>query len=69
MIKCNVNKEKDRIKVKANGTAKTINIELMALIKELYRGIKSEDEIVAGVFREVLIAALLDPTSPIWEED
>lgn len=69
MIKCNVNKEKDHIKVKIEGTAHTINIELMALIKGVYRGIKSGNEHAAEVFREVLIAALLDPASPIWEED
>lgn len=69
MIKCNVNKEKCRIKVKANGTAQTINTELLALIKEIYLGIKSQDEPAADVFRAVLIASMLDPASPIWEED
>lgn len=68
MIKCNINKEKNRIQIKTAGTAMTISTEALALIQQLYRGIKSQNEEAATGFRLSIIASLLDPASPVWEE-
>lgn len=69
MIRCHIDKEKGPTELEIKGTGDTINTELLALIGEIYRGIKSQSKPSAAVFRVTTIAALLDPTSPVWEED
>ena len=69
MLKCNINRERKHVRVKANGDQHTITVEVLALIKEVNRGIEQQNPEAARAFRNTLTAAMLDPTSPLWEEN
>lgn len=56
MIKCNINKAKGLVKVKATGTAKDMTVETMAIIGEVYRGIRKNNETAAEMFRLTLVS-------------
>ena len=36
MLKCNINKEKNKVRVKANGTPHVLMIEAACLIRDIY---------------------------------
>lgn len=60
MIKCNMNKAKGLVKIKATGTAKDMTVETMAIIGEVYRGIRKNNETAAEMFRLTLVSFLLN---------
>lgn len=60
MIKCNVNKAKGLVNIEATGTAEDITVEAMAIIGEVYRGIRKNNETAAEMFRLTLVSFLLD---------
>ena len=70
MIKCHVNNEKRRHTwVKVNGTPKQLMTELCVLICEVYRAIMRKHPAAAQEFKNNLIGMLLDPRSPVWQEE
>ena len=70
MIKCHANYEKKRRTwVKVDGTPKTLLAELCVVICEIYRAIKRQYPEAAQEFKNNLILMLLDPRSPVWEEE
>lgn len=71
MIKCEMNKAKGKVKIKATGTAKDMAVETMAIIGEVYRGIRKNNETAAETYRLVLINLLLNEkalTDPLVTE-
>lgn len=69
MLKCRINRAKGPVRVKASGDLNTITVEVMALIKEVNQGISQKNPEAGCVFRNKLIAAILDPASPLWKEE
>lgn len=69
MLKCNINRERNHVQVKAKGEPSTITTEVLVLIKTINQGIERQNPDAARVFRNTLTAAMLDPTSPLWKED
>ena len=69
MLKCRINKGKGPVRVKAEGDLNTILVEVLALIKEVNRGISHQNPDAGCVFRNKLTAAMLDPASPLWKEE
>lgn len=69
MLKCNINRERKHVQVKANGDPTIITSEVLVLIKTINQGIEQQAPEAARAFRNTLTAAMLDPTSPLWEEN
>lgn len=69
MIKCHINRKKDMVWTKCNGTAEDMMAEAALLIQLMYRGIRKKNPAVAKAFKTALLAVLLDPRSPVWEEE
>ena len=69
MLKCNINKEKNRVRIKANGTPHVLMVEAACLIGDIYHHIHAKAPDAAKQFRSELLVALLDPESPVWKED
>lgn len=68
MLKCKI-KRKGTIRVKATGTAQDLMVETAAAIHEVYAGIKKENREAADGYKNQLLGLLLDPNSPVWEEE
>lgn len=68
MIKCNI-RTNGRVWVKATGTAAELVPEVGMVIMEIYRAIRKRSPEAAKEFRNRLIGLLLDPKSPVWEEE
>lgn len=66
MIKCKIHRGKT-CHIQANGAAQDITSELLFLIQTIHGNIKKENEKVADEFRRNLIAAMIDPNSPIFK--
>ena len=69
MLKCNINRERKHVRVKAEGVPATITTEVLTLIKVINQSIEQKNPDAARAFRNTVTAAMLDPTSPLWEED
>lgn len=69
MIKCNINRKRNKIQVKAGGTGYDISLETMAFIGQVFRGINKENPEAGTAFKKSIIAGLLDPNSPVWKEE
>ncbi len=68
MLKCKIDRSKGTAWVKTKGTGADITTESLALIREVYRGIKQQNEEAADLYRRTMIGALLDPNSAVWKE-
>ena len=68
MIKCTI-KSQGTVRVRAEGTPQDITNETLVLIKEVLRGLSKQDPELAKECRNVMVAALLDPNSPLWKEE
>lgn len=68
MIKCNINRAKDRVQVKASGTTADCMVETAMAIQQIYRGLKSQNPEAADNYRRHIIGIIIDPDSPVWKE-
>ena len=68
MIKCHI-KKGGIVRVKASGTAAELVPEVGMMIMEVFRAIHKKSPEAAKLFRNRLIGLLLDPKSPVWEEE
>lgn len=69
MLKCNIDRKKNRIRIKAKGTAHDLMLETSAMIADIYRHINAAAPDAAQGFKNALVGMLLDPKSPVWKED
>lgn len=69
MLKCNVDRTKNVVRVKAKGTAKELLPETVMVIKTIYDGIREASPEAAAAYKNTLIGVLLDPESPVWKEN
>lgn len=67
MLKCNINKSKNMVRVKANGTPHDLMVETATLIKDIHNHIHKESMVAASAYKMELIGMLLDPDSPVWK--
>ena len=68
MIKCHINRVKNKIWTKGTGTAQEMMVETAVLIKQLFQGICQENPEAAKDYKNKLLGVLLDPKSPVWKE-
>ena len=69
MVKCHIDKTKDRVRVKATGKGEQISLEALAFIREIHRGMASQNPEAAAAFKLTIIAGVLDPETPVWETE
>jgi len=68
VIKCNINRKKNKVWVKSDGTAEEMMSETAALIQLTYQGIREKNPEAANGYKLHLLGLLLDPESPVWKE-
>lgn len=68
MLKCNINQKKKHVWLRTSGDLNTITVECLALFKGVYRGIEKQNPEAAKEFKNTVIAAMLDSSSPLWKE-
>ena len=69
MLKCNIDKQKKIVRIKAKGTPHDLNVEATVLIRDIYHHIHEQAPAAAQAFKNELIGTLLDPNSPVWKEE
>lgn len=67
MLKCNINREKNKFRVKAKGIPRNLLAETTVLISAVYEGISRTSPEAATQYKNTLIGVLLDPDSPVWK--
>ena len=68
MIKCHINKKKDKVWAKTSGTAQDMMVETAVLIQQIFQGIHAQNPEAAQGYKLNLLGTLLDPNSPAWKE-
>lgn len=68
MLKCKIDKKTGRIRVHTKGDLSTITVEVLTLFKDLHRNIEQQNPEAAKAFKNTVIGAMLDPSSPVWKE-
>lgn len=68
MLKCNIDKQKMKVRIKAKGTPHDLMVEAALLIHDIHRHINEQAPCAAQAFKNELLGTLLDPASPIWKE-
>lgn len=69
MLKCHIDRQKQRGRVKGKGTTYDLMVEASALIGNIYQNINKQSPDQAQAFKNTLIGTLLDPDSPVWKEE
>lgn len=69
MLKCKIDRAKGTVNVSTKGDLSAITVEVLALFKELHRGIAQQNPDAAREFKNTVIGAMLDPGSPLWKEE
>lgn len=67
MLKCRI-KRGGTVWVSAKGTCYDLRTETLFLIQQVYRNIKDQNPEAAEQYRTSIIGCLLDPKSPVWNE-
>ena len=69
MLKCKIDRAKGTVKVNTKGDLSAITVEVLALFKEIHRGIEKQNPEAAREFKNTVTGAMLDPRSPLWREE
>lgn len=69
MIKCHLDREKNKVKVTAKGNGENLTAETLVLIQQVFLGIKETNQEAAAIYRRAVIGSLLDPKSPVWGKE
>lgn len=69
MLKCNINLKHGKVWVKAGGDGYDISLETMALIRNVFNGIRKQNPAAGTAFKKSIISGVLDPNSPVWKEE
>ena len=69
MIKAKISKEKNIARFKTDGTVYDLCIETATMISEIYRCIGKKNPEAAKGYKQTILAMLLDPRTPVWEEE
>lgn len=68
MLKCNIDKQKQKVRIKAKGTPHDLMVEATVMIRDIYHHIHEQAPEAAQAFKNGLLGTLLDPESPVWKE-
>lgn len=69
MIKCHLDREKNKVRVTAKGTGENLTAETLCLIQQVFRGIREANPEAASIYRRAVIGSLLDPKTPVWSKE
>lgn len=68
MLRCRMNKKKNRARVKAGGKLSELVTESAAIIRIVYESLAKTNPEAAKEYRRTLMGVLLDPNSPIFKK-
>ena len=68
MLKCNIDRQKKIIRIKAKGTPYELYAEAAVLIRDIYNHIHEQAPDQADAFKNTIIGTMIDPDSPVWKE-
>ena len=66
MVKCNIDKEKNRVRITVKGTAHIAAVETAALISSIYLELLAKNPEAADEYKRKIIAFAIAPDSPVW---
>lgn len=69
MLKIDINKDKERSIIEANGAGDELLAELAMVVGHVHAGIHSNDPMMASAFKHIFIALVSAPDSPMWQAD
>lgn len=68
MLKCNMNRKKDLVKVKCNGTPSELATETMAIVSAVFAGLDNQSPEAAEDYKRIIQAFMIDPKSPVFKK-
>ena len=69
MLKIDINMDKERSIIEADGTGDELLAELAMAVGHVYAGIHNNDPMMASAFKHVFIMLVSAPDSPMWHAD
>ncbi len=69
MLKIDINRDKERGTIEANGAGDELLAELAMVVDHVYAGIHNNDPMMASAFKHIFIALVSAPDSPMWQTD
>ena len=69
MLKIDLNMDKERSIIEANGTGDELLAELAMVVGHVYAGIHNNDPMMASAFKHLFIALVSAQGSPVWHDD
>lgn len=67
MIKCKIDRAKNKCKVSASGNLSYIATETIGLIATIYEELKKQNPDVADTYKRTIQASVIDPESPLFK--
>lgn len=67
MLKIDINRDKERSTIEANGAGDELLAELAMVVGHVYAGIHNNDPMMASAFKHIFIALVSAPDSPVWQ--
>ena len=67
MLKLRIDRKKDYVRVKAKGKLQEITTETQMAVKMVFLSLHEQNPAIADEFRRNMIAAMIDPNSPIFK--
>lgn len=68
MIKCNINKSKGWVRVRAKGIPHDLAVETSTLIEDCYQNLLNQNPEAAAEYKRTVLTLVLAPGSPVWKE-
>ena len=67
MIKCKIDRKKNKCKVTAGGKLENIITETLGLIATIYENINETNPELADFYKRTIQASIIDPKSPLFK--
>lgn len=68
MLKCNIQKKKGFVRVKAKGTPYELALETSAVIEDCYKNLHLQNPEAAAEYKRTMLSLVIAPGSPVWKE-
>ena len=69
MLKCHLDKDKNKFKVKATGNMISILADVTYVVNSIYGSLMRDDPISAMLFKEMFLDVVNDDRSPVFKTD
>ena len=69
MLKCHLDKDKNKFKVKVTGNMISILADVTYVVRRIYESLMRDDPISAMLFKEMFLDVVNDDRSPVFQTD